>query len=169
MTGWKQEGQGGKYPLNYGIPPSPYLSEGSPAPMIVSQCPSSLILIAKMPRYSNPHAGQQEYLASGQWQRWEWEAQTSWMALMRTDPSHKAEKADKIRQGVWAQPGLKNWCPGLQMKPQRPGPVILIRQMEPRRQQNGKPSPSTLHPELARFIAIRCLMTEVLARTGLLA
>ena len=89
--------------------------------------------------------------------------------MRRADPSHDARRLTKSDRVFGLQPGLKNWCPGLQMKPQRPGPVILIRQMELGRQQNGKPSPSTLHSELARFIATHCLMTEVLARTGLLA
>lgn len=57
------------------------------------------------------------------------------MALVRrTDPSHEAEKADKIRRGVWAPAKTAELVSQPTMKTQRPGSVILIRQMKPGRQ-----------------------------------
>lgn len=58
-----------------------------------------------------------------------------WMPLVRrTDPSHEAEKADKIRRGVWAPAKTAELVSQPTVKTQRPGSVILIRQMKPGRQ-----------------------------------
>lgn len=89
-------------------------------------------------------------------------AQTGWMALVRrTDPSHEAEKADKIRQGVWALAKTAELVSQPTVKTQRPGSVLLIRQMKP---VAGSKMVNllncTLPSELARFIAAHCLMTE---------
>ena len=54
--------------------------------------------------------------------------------MRRTDSSHEAEKADKIRQGVWAPAKTAELVSQPTAKTQRQGPVILIRQMKPGRQ-----------------------------------